>query len=51
MPLGTGTKKTERTGPKRAKGAWCRKAMAKHEAKRLRRIEDRRVARIAKQEH
>lgn len=47
MALGTGTKKTEHNGAKNGGGAWCKRLDAKREAKRLRRIEDRRVARVA----
>ena len=39
--------KTEHSGPKRGKGAWCRKAEAKAVSKSLPRTEDARLAREA----
>ncbi len=49
MALGFGTKNkhTEYNGPKQGRGWWCKRGIAKDQSKRLRPIEDARLAREA----
>lgn len=51
MTAGSGEKKTEHNGPKRGRGAWCKKAEAKSMSNSYRRIEDARLARLAMGDH
>lgn len=50
MALGFGTKNkhTEHNGPKQGRGWWCKRTIAKEQSKRLRRIDDQRLARDAR---